>query len=242
MRAESAVPWGVRPIIIPTLAFVAVVVVGGLLAALWNPGGQSRSTAGLLLDVAGYAVIAAAIWYAGAPIARRHGGWAAAFGWSRPTAADARPVLPWFLANITARIVAGGLVVEAVPAWRHTNVSNVDLHGQPTTVIIGALIVVVVIAPPIEELWFRGLILRTFMRRFSFWPSAIACSFMFGLFHTYELATLAGAAQLGVSVAVFGLGQCILVRRHVGLNTAIGVHSLTNFLVSLLSLVVVTHS
>jgi membrane protease YdiL (CAAX protease family) len=79
------------------------------------------------------------------------------------------------------------------------------------------------------------LILRTFMRRLSFWPSAVACSLMFGLFHTYKLDTLAGAAQLGVSIAVFGLGQCISVRRHIGLNSAIGVHSLTNLVASLLS-------
>jgi hypothetical protein len=86
------------------------------------------------------------------------------------------------------------------------------------------------------------LILRTFMRRLSFRPSAIACSLMFGLFHTYELDTLAGAAQLGLSIGVFGLGHCMLVRRHVGLNSAIGVRSLTNLVASLLSLAVVTHS
>lgn len=242
MHVESAAPWGVRPILVPMLAFVAVVVAGSLLAARGDPGGQSRAAVGILFGVAGYAVIGVAIWYAGAPIARRHGGWGAAFGWSRPTAGDARAVLPWFLANMTARLIAGALVVRAVPAWRHANASNVNLHGHPTGVILGTLLVVGVIAPPIEELWFRGLILRTLMRRFSFWPSAIASSLMFGLLHTYQLDTLAGAAQLGVSLAVFGLGQCLLVRRQARLNTAIGAHSVTNFLGALLSLAVVAQS
>jgi uncharacterized protein len=241
-RAESAVPWGMRPILIPTLAFLAVVVTGGLLAALWNSTGASRASAGLLLAVVGYAVIAAAVWYAGRPIARRHGGWAATFGWSRPTAADAVPVVPWLLANMAARLIAGDILVSAVPAWRHASASNVNLHGRPTSAIIEALIVVAIIAPPIEELWFRGLILRTLMRRYPFWPAAIACSLMFGLFHTYQLDTLAGAALLGISTALFGLGQCMLVRRHVRLNAAIGVHSLNNFTVALLTLVVLTHS
>jgi hypothetical protein len=105
-----------------------------------KPRRHDSATVGLLLAVGGYGVIGAAIWSSGAPIARRHGGWTAAFGWSRPTAADARPVLPWFLANTTARLIAAALVLEAVPAWRHANASNVDLHGRPTGVIIGALI------------------------------------------------------------------------------------------------------
>lgn len=242
MRAESAVPWGPRPILVPTLAFVVVVGLGGVLAALWNPSDQSRATAGVLLGAAGYAVIGAAIWYAGQPIARRHGGWGAAFGWSRPRAEDARPVVPWFFANMVARLIAGVLVVEVVPAWRHTSASNVNLHGRPTSVIIAIIVLVAVIAPPIEELWFRGLILRTFMRKWSFWPAAVSSSLLFGLFHTYELDTLGGAAQLGISLAVFGLGQCMLVRRHVRLNAAIGVHSLTNFLAALLTLALVTNT
>jgi membrane protease YdiL (CAAX protease family) len=86
------------------------------------------------------------------------------------------------------------------------------------------------------------LILRTLMRRYPFWPAAITSVLMFGLFHTYQLDTLAGAALLGVSTAQFGLGQCILVRGHVGLNPAIGVHSPSNFTVALLTLVVLTHS
>jgi hypothetical protein len=130
----------VRPILVPAGVFVTLVVVGGLLAALWNPGGTTRAAVGLLLAVAGYGVIGAAIWYAGAPIARRYGGWAAAFGRSRPTAADARPVLPWFVANTIAPLIAAALVLEAVPAWRHANASKVDLNGQPTGVIIGAVI------------------------------------------------------------------------------------------------------
>lgn len=242
MRAESTVPWGMRPILIPTLAFLAVVVGGGLLIALWGPTGSSRDTAGVVLAVAGYAAIGAALWHAGRPIARRHGGWAATFGWSRPTARDALPVMPWFLANMAARLIAGDIVLWAVPAWQHANASNVNLHGRPTSVVIETLIVVAVIAPPIEELMFRGLFLRTLMRRYPFWPAAIVSSLMFGLFHTYELDTLAGAALLGVSTAVFGLGQCLLVRRHVRLNAAIGVHSLSNFVVALLTLVVLTHS
>lgn len=242
MRAESSVAWGIRPILLPTLAFIGVVVGGALVVALWNPTGPTRTTAGVWLAVAGYAVIGAAIWSAGRPIARRHGGWAATFGWSRPTAADARPIVPWFLANMAARVIAGDIVLWAVPEWQHANASNVNLHGRPTGVIIGTLVVVAVIAPPIEELMFRGLILRTLMRRISFWPAAVLSSLMFGLFHTYELDTLAGAALLGVSTAVFGLGQCLLVRRHVRLNAAIGVHALSNFLVALLTLVVLTQS
>jgi membrane protease YdiL (CAAX protease family) len=242
MRAQSDAPWGVRPILMPIVAFVAVVGSGLLLTHLWTPRGPFHYTVSLLLTVAGYAVMAAAVWYAGRPIARRYGGWAATFGWARPTLRDAVPVGPWLLANMAARLIVGVVVLTAVPGWRHVHASNVNLNGRPASVVVEAILVVVLIAPPIEELMFRGLILRTLMRRLRFWPAAISSSLLFGLFHTYELATLAGVVLLGLSTAVFGLGQCLLVRRHVRLNAAIAVHSLSNLVAALLSLVVLAHT
>jgi hypothetical protein len=44
--------------------------------------------------------------------------------------------------------------------------------------------------------FFRGLMLRTFMRAMRFWPAAILSSLVFALLHTYEVSTLAGAVTL----------------------------------------------
>ena len=49
-------------------------------------------------------------------------------------------------------------------------------------------VIVVLIAPVVEETMFRGLMLRTLMRRWGFWPAALASSAIFALFHTYEVA------------------------------------------------------
>jgi len=240
MRAESAQRWGVRPILVPALALGAVVVVGSALAAWWDLTGAAATVASLVSNVLAYAVIGVAIWFAGRPIAARHGGWAATFGWSRPTGREALWVVPWYLANMFARMIASFVLLMVVPALRNANGSNVDLSGASTGAIIATMFVVAVVAPPVEELMFRGLALRTLMRKFAFWPAAITSSVIFGLFHIYELDTWKGAILLGFSTAMLGLGQCVLVRRNVTLNTAIGVHSLSNVVAALLSLYLLT--
>jgi membrane protease YdiL (CAAX protease family) len=54
--------------------------------------------------------------------------------------------------------------------------------------------------------------LRTLMRRWGFWPAALASSAIFALFHTYEVSTLAGAITLAGVVFTLGLTNCLLVR------------------------------
>jgi uncharacterized protein len=57
-----------------------------------------------------------------------------------------------------------------------------------------------VCAPAVEELMFRGLLLRALMTRFGFWPAAIVSTGIFAAVHTYEVNTLVGAVTLAGAI------------------------------------------
>jgi hypothetical protein len=102
----------------------------------------------------------------------------------------------------------------------------VKSHSVAVYVVLG--IVVVLIAPVVEELMFRGMMLRTFMRRWGFWPAALLSSAIFALFHTYEVSTLGGALTLAAVVFTLGLSNCLLVRWSGRLAAGIMNHMLFN--------------
>jgi membrane protease YdiL (CAAX protease family) len=77
---------------------------------------------------------------------------------------------------------------------------------------------------------FRGLLLRSFMRKLGFWPAALLSSLLFALFHVYEVSTLLGAVTLALSVGILGLGNCYVVRVTGRLAPAILIHATYNAL------------
>jgi membrane protease YdiL (CAAX protease family) len=97
--------------------------------------------------------------------------------------------------------------------------------------VIALLVLVAVIAAPvIEEFVFRGLLLRTFMQRWSFWPAALVSSLIFAVGHTYEVDTLAGAVILAANVGIIGIVHCYLVRVTGRLAPAMMSHAIVNAL------------
>jgi hypothetical protein len=99
------------------------------------------------------------------------------------------------------------------------------------------LVVVVVLAAPfVEEIVFRGLLLRTFMRRMTFWPAALLSTAIFGLGHTYEVDSFVGAVTLAAIVGSLGLANCILNRYTDRLAAGMLVHGTFNGLAVLVLL------
>jgi membrane protease YdiL (CAAX protease family) len=86
----------------------------------------------------------------------------------------------------------------------------------------------VLIAPVIEETLFRGVLLRSFMRRLTFWSAAVVSSAIFGALHTYEVSTLAGRITLAVNVGLLGVVNCLLARITGRLTPAIMLHATGN--------------
>jgi len=230
-RADDATPWGVLPWLGPLLALLALIVAGNLLAAYALPShGTGRTVAGVALSIGAEVVLLAALLAFGRSIAARNGGWRRAFGLDRIRRGD---WLPWVIGlgfGYLGRTVVGVLANLATGGRAAAEASNVRLaHAGVVSIVVLAL-TAVVLAPLAEELMFRGLILRTFMRRMSFWPAALLSTALFALFHVYEVHTVVGAVTLAGEVAVLGLCNSYLVRITGRLTPAIMVHASFNAL------------
>ena len=240
-RAVAAAPdsgWSIRLGLYPVLALVAVLIGEGVLLAGtgWRPHGTGRYLAFSIVALLHYAAALAVIVRMGRTARRSAGGWGPAFGWSRPRWIDLPLGVGGAVAEFIGRIVVAVLLVAAVPALRGRAESNVSLHGRPTAEIVLLLILAVVVAPPVEELIFRGVLLRSLMRRIRFWPAALVSSALFAALHLYEVHTAAAMVLLFASIAVFGVGQCLLVRWTGRLATSITAHAVSNAAAALLTL------
>ena len=235
-RTRDPQPWGVRPVLLPLGAYVVLIIIGSALATLApSRGGGLTAYAGVLNLVIESALVGS-VYLAGREVAQRYGGWGAAFGLRRVTGRDWLTALAGFGAAFGGRI-AVGIVMVAIAGDNATKQAQ-NLHVQHATVATAILLIVltVIIAPVVEELVFRGLLLRTFMRRLSFWPAAAASTTIFALFHTYEVDTLVGAITLALSVGVIGIVNCVLVRRTNSLVPGMIVHAASNLLASVILL------
>ena len=230
VRYDSA-PWGWQPVLLPLLALVVLIVLGTLATHLVHPAGFAAAlTLTVLLDLAIYGLLVVVVRYAGRDLTRRYAGWGWTFGLQRPRRRDAA----WAAAGVGMVLVGRVLVVAVADILTHgaagAQSQNLVVHNHSPAVYVVLTVVVVLVAPPVEETVFRGMLLRTLMRRYGFWPAALLSSAVFALFHTYEVATLAGAATLAGVVFVLGLTNCLLARWTGRLAAGIAVHMLFNAL------------
>lgn len=241
-QREDARSWGVLPWLGPLLTLAALIVAGNLLHAFAIPrSGVGRTIGIVALDIGGELVLLVALLGFGRSIAGRNGGWRAAFGLDRVRRSDWLPWITGFgfvfigrnVVSLLAQLLSGGRAAAQA--------SNVQLsHPGPLSITVLAL-TAVVLAPVAEEFMFRGLLLRTFLRRLSFWPAALLSTALFGLFHVYEVHTLLGAVTLALEVAVLGLCNCYLVRITGRLTPGIMVHATFNALALVVAVVAATH-
>ncbi|MDX6228257.1 MAG: protease family protein [Frankiales bacterium] len=189
------------------------------------------------MNIVGEASILGGTLYFARPLRDATYGWGAALGWTRPTWQDVTTGALWALINLGVRFVVTVLLVAFVPQHvmrEGSNTSNLHHFGLVglTLVCIGAVLV----APVAEETLFRGVLLRAGMRRWGFARAALLSSLLFGAFHAYEAASLAGAGVLVLNTAAFGMIQCLLVRRTGRLTPCAITHGLINALALLLAL------
>lgn len=240
-RAVAGMPdagWSIRLGGYPVLALAAVLLAEGVLVAGtgWRPHGPARYAVLSVASLLHYAAAITVIVILGRTARRGAGGWGPAFGWSRPKPIDLALGLGGAVAEFIGRIVVVVVLVVAIPALRGQTQSNIDLSGRPAGEIALLLVLAVLIAPPVEELIFRGVLLRSLMRRVSFWPAALISSALFAGLHLYEVHGVAAMVLLFASIAVFGIGQCLLVRWTGRLATSITAHAVSNAVAALITL------
>lgn len=220
IAAEHGRTWGARDALLGVLAVPAVFAVAlAVLAALPEvPGALASGFA-----TAALAAVAVALTRRSA---RQSGGWERALGLRLPEWSDTRRILGWslLLFVVQAAVVSALVVLPSLQGARADNASF--LRDEPLWSLLLFVVLAAAAAPVLEELLFRGLILRGLMLRIAFWPAAAVSSMCFGLFHAQSLGR--DSVVIVAATAVFGLGLCVLARRTGSLGPGIGVHALRN--------------
>ena len=163
------------------------------------------------------------------PLARRHGGWAAAVGLTGPVRGDGKRIALWFLAQLGVRFCVAVVLAIVVPDLPHVgNLTGTKQLGAPGIAML--LVAGAVVAPVVEEIAFRGALLRALMRRLPYWPAAGISSLLFAALHAPTASSWIGALVIVLFIYAFGLVQCQLVRRTARLAPAMGVHAVSNLL------------
>ena len=203
-----------------------LVVVPALLLGL--PGGKAAEQ---VYGLVAAGLAGAVAWALGRRLVARYGGWRPALGFTLPADGDGWLVVRWSARQLVLRYVLAAALVLLLPKDTHGgNLEGVGSLSLPALVLLG--VAAVLVAPVLEELLFRGVLLRGLMRRLAFWPSAVISSSVFGALHLGTLSDFGATVPTLVLTGVFGLLQCQLVRRTARLGPAMGVHAVLN-LVSL---------
>jgi membrane protease YdiL (CAAX protease family) len=223
ISADPGRTWGVRDAVLGVLA-VPVSLGVGLLALVLVPGLPGLAGTGVaMLALAVLTVLLAR------RAAQQSGGVRRALGLGPPRPADLGRVVGWSLLLLVVQVVTVSLLVQVVPGLRGASPDNVGfVRDEPWHGVLVLAVLAVVVAPLVEELLFRGVVLRGLMLRLGFWPAATTSSALFGVFHAQGSGP--EALLLAVATGVFGIGLCVLVRRTGRLAPAIGVHALRNAL------------
>lgn len=223
IRRQPGRTWGVRDAV---LGLLTVPVSLGLLVALVVSG--LAGTPIVATSLANAALAALAV-LAGRRPARQSGGWTSALGLTLPEWSDVGRILGWTVLLVLGQGLLVALLQAAVPALRGAVADNASfLAREPLGTLVAYAVAAVLVAPVVEELLFRGLVLRGLQLRLGFWPAAVVSSVCFGAFHAQSAG--AGSVLLTSANGLFGLGLCLLARRTGRLGPGIGVHALRNAL------------
>jgi membrane protease YdiL (CAAX protease family) len=219
-------PW-LRAAVAPIVAVVALGVLIPLVVVAADLPRHGDVAA--LYSLVGELLLGAVILIATRRVARSCGGWRAAIGLTPPVRGDGKRVLAWFGIQFGVRFGLALVLAVAAPDLRNAgNLAGVDDLGPAGIAML--IVAAGVVAPFVEEIAFRGVLLRALMRRVSYWPAAGISSLVFALLHAPTASSWAGAVAVVLFIYAFGLVQCQLVRRTARLAPAIGVHAVVNVL------------
>ncbi len=204
-------------LVLAVLILIAIAAVLGGLPASGKMSDLSAAQHGWLvigISVAFYVSLAGSVWFA-ASRRRRDPGRTLAF----------RPVR-WFIPILAGiGLVIFSVVVSLVASQFLKDIQPqvVELMGDmtftPLMVVIG-LLVVGVLGPIAEEMFFRGLLFGWLRAHWPFWPTAIVTSALFGLVH--------GSLSYAVVAGALGLMLAWLRERSGSLWTSIAAHVINN--------------
>lgn len=210
------VPWGWLDLIVVSLvglvAQLALVPAG--MVGISRVAGHVVHSASVVFFaqvLVWYALLMAAVWLMG--LRRHHASWRD-LGF-RPV--DRRG-LAGLLVLLATTVVGVNLLARLVADPPRLQNPFMLGHGRGGMLVVAVL--VIVLAPLVEETFFRGFLLQGLARRMSFWPAAIITSAVFALAHLWP--------YLFPPIFLLGIAFSWLFWRTGSLWTAIAAHSTLN--------------
>jgi len=142
------------------------------------------------------------------------------FGFRRPRLG---PALGWSVIAILAYIGLTLLYTLILQPESGEPIETGDRYGT----LIGSCVIIIVVAPLAEEIFFRGFLYRILRGRLGLWPAVVINGSLFGAVH------LASGGPLAVAViAPLGFLLCLVYERSGSLYPCIALHALNNAIVS----------
>jgi membrane protease YdiL (CAAX protease family) len=227
-RPDSTIRWGLPQFFVGLAVFVVIIAAMNLLALALPRGAQ-----GPLLFVA---VLV---------------GYGALFGsLARDFGLRFRPIdlLIGLGIGLAAKIVGVIVAVPLVGLSGGTPTSNVPLQNDLVWIVLNTVVATTLVAPIVEELFFRGLLLRAVRNgilrgrathprteppspsrvRSALLGSVLISSAAFMLVHLYQAPDLATLFVLGSSTLILGLVNAVLATRTGRLGPGIVAHAVFN--------------
>jgi uncharacterized protein len=236
MLPAQVVRWGLPDAALGLGIFVAIIVGSGFLGRLpWFPRSDALGTA---ITVVFYAILAAYV----VVVAHRRGlgSLTRDFGlelkWVDLLIGVGLAILLRIVTVFVYNFAIGVLRLPTAPT------SNLDLPKNFVWAVIVGLGIASLVAPIIEELYFRGLLMRAIrnavIRRSRFGGdrttarartvSVIVSAIIFAAFHLYEATNLTMLFVLGADILVFGLVAGTVASRTRRLGPSVVMHIATN--------------
>jgi membrane protease YdiL (CAAX protease family) len=134
---------------------------------------------------------------------------------------------PWRTIGWMALVFFGFLVISKLLSELFGQPPDQDLvsdvkHEDTLGVLVGYGLLICVIAPFVEELFFRGFMFTVLARRLGPWWSMLIVGFVFGIGH-------APAPWISlVALGAFGVGLCLLYWRTESIIPGMALHALNN--------------
>ncbi|HEX8068242.1 MAG TPA: CPBP family intramembrane glutamic endopeptidase [Thermoleophilaceae bacterium] len=136
------------------------------------------------------------------------------------------PAVGWAALGIVAFWIFAAVYVALVsPEGEQGTLENLGTEDSRAA-LIGAAVLVIVVAPVAEEFFFRGFFYRALRTRMAVLPAALLDGALFGVIHFEGADT----AEILPILAVLGVTFCLVYERTGTLFTTIALHALNNFI------------